>query len=326
MKIYRILALAVALCLICSAFISCGDKTPDETVKYLNVTLDYNNGTPAHVVKVESGKLMPRPIDPIKEGYTFGGWKSNGKEWDFEEFAIVNDVTLTATWISASSLFEYTLDSNGTIRLVAYTGALKVINVPETISGNVVSSLGEDLFTDLSSRTPTEISIPKTVTSVGKNAFAGAKTAKITVLGSLEFIDESAFAGCTGITEISLGNTLKAIPYNAFSSTSLVAVDIPESVEIIDENAFFGCSSLKTVVLPKGVEIRNSAFSGCDSLITVFFLGSEAEWQEVLKTLDNGGGENDAIANARVMFYSESEPEGEGSYWYRNKDGEPRGW
>ena len=326
MKIFKITALLLVLCLLCSLFIACEEETPEDTVKYVTVTLDYNDGTPLHTVKVESGKTMTRPIDPEREGYTFSGWKSNGKDWDFEENALINDIKLVATWINASSLFGYTMNEDGSVALISYTGSLRTVNIPELISGNTVSTLGEDLFADLGSRTPAEVSIPATVSAVKKNALSGIGAAKLTVLGEITYIGESAFSGCEGLNSISLGEGLEVIPYNAFSSTSIATVDIPRSVSVIDENAFYGCASLKTVVLPAGVEIRNAAFSGCDSLVTVFFLGNEEEWQDVLSRLDNGGKENDVILSARIMFYSETEPESEGNFWHRNKDGEPRGW
>ncbi len=326
MKIYKITALLIALCFLCLPFVACDDETPQDTVKYVTVTLDYNDGRPLHTVRVESGKTMTRPIDPEREGYTFGGWKTNGKDWSFEEHAVINDMTFVATWINASSLFDYVLNSDGAITLVSYTGSLSAVNIPEIISGNTIGALGDGIFASLDGRVPTEISIPATVTSVGKNALSGATISKITVGGRLTSIGESAFSGCTGLAQIGLGEGLEIIPYDAFSSTSIRTVDIPESVRVIDENAFYNCAELKTVVLPRGVEIKNAAFSGCNSLVTVFFLGNEAEWQEVLAMLDNGGGENDAILSARVLFYSETEPEAEGEFWYRNKDGEPRGW
>lgn len=326
MKIYKMTALLLALCLMCSLFAACEEETPIDSVKYVTVTLDYNDGTPLHTVKVESGKTMTRPIDPAREGYTFGGWKSNGKDWDFEENALINDIKLVATWINASSLFEYTLNGDGTVTLVSYTGSLASVNIPELISGNTVSTLGESIFRELDNRTPTELSIPATVTAVEANALSGVHSSKVTVLGTLTSIGESAFSGCSGLTAIKLGEGLETIPYNAFSSTAIETIDIPETVSVIDENAFYNCASLKTAIMPVDVKIENSAFSGCDSLVTVFFLGNEEEWQEVLENLDNGGKENDAILSARIMFYSETEPESEGDFWHRNKDGEPRGW
>ena len=326
MKILKITALLLVLCLLFSFFTSCEEETPSDTVKYVTVTLDYNDGTPLHTIKAVSGKSIAKPSDPEREGYIFSGWKLNGRDWDFEGDAPIGDMTLVATWINASALFEYTLNGDGSITLVSYSGSLGTVNIPELISGNSVSTLGEELFVDLGSRTPAEVSIPATVTSIMKDALSGIKTAKLTVLGALTNIGESAFAGCSGLDAVRLGEGLEVIPYNAFSATSIKTVDIPESVNVIDENAFYNCISLKTVVLPAGIEIKNSAFSGCDSLMTVFFLGDEEEWQEVLSELDNGGGENDAILSAKVMFYSEVEPDTEGDFWYRNKDGEPRGW
>jgi len=326
MRIIKITAALLVLCLLSAFFVACDEEVPEDTVKYVTVTLDYNDGTPKHTVKVESGKKMARPIPPDREGYTFGGWKSNGKEWDFEEHTFVTDITLVATWINASALFDYTLNGDGTMTLINYTGSITSVSIPETISGNTVVALGDGIFADLGGRVPADINVPASVTSIGSNAFADAVGGRLSVFGSLTKLGEGAFAGCAGLSTINLGEGLEIIPYNALSRTSLVTADIPESVEIIDENAFYGCSSLKTVVLPRGVEIRNAAFSGCDSLVTVFFLGSEDDWEDVLSKLDNGGGENEAILSARIMFYSEAEPETEGDFWYRNKDGEPRGW
>ena len=326
MKILKITAVLLILCLAFSFLASCDEETPDDAVKFVTVTLDYNDGRPLHTVKVESGKKMARPIDPEREGYTFGGWKTNGKEWDFEEHAFVTDITLTATWINASSLFDYTLNGDGTMTLINYTGSILSVSIPETISGNTVIALGDGIFKDLGTRMMTDLSIPSTVTNIGAHAFEGVTAKNVNIQGELSFIGESAFSGCKGLTSVNLAEGLTLIPYDAFSLTALETLDIPESVEVIDENAFYGCSSLKTIVIPRDVEIRNGAFSGCDALVTVFFLGSEEEWQNVLSKLDNGGGENETILSARILFYSETEPQADGNFWHRNKDGEPRGW
>ena len=89
------------------------------------------------------------------------------------------------------------------------------------------------------------------------------------------------------------------------------------------------CSSIKTLlVLSPELVVDDSAFSGCEGLLTVFYIGNDTEWQTVLKNVSDGGNGNDDLTSAKVFFYSENEPKGENknTFWYFNNKGEPRCW
>lgn len=61
----------------------------------------------------------------------------------------------------------------------------------------------------------TSISIPNTVTSIGKNAFGGcSKVESLYISSAIETIGEYAFAGCTSISEIQMASK-KAITASA---------------------------------------------------------------------------------------------------------------
>ena len=106
-----------------------------------------------------------------------------------------------------------------------------------------------------------EVVIPSSVTSIGPGAFYGCKSlASITIPKSVEIIEELTFANCHALTSIA----------------------VPDSVESIGDSAFAGCFSLTSITIPDSVtSIGEGAFEGCSSLETIYYQGSEAQWEEI---------------------------------------------
>lgn len=91
----------------------------------------------------------------------------------------------------------------------------------------------------------------------------------ITIPGSVEAIESSAFERCSNLERVAFtGEGLREIYYRAFSDCiSLVDIALPKTLTNLDWYAFPGCSSLKSITLPEGVtEIGSGTFSGCSSL------------------------------------------------------------
>lgn len=86
-------------------------------ITYYTVTFDSNGGSPVTSAKVESGKKVTKPLDPIKEGFTFDGWYVEEERWSFIGYVVTENVTLVAKWIDESEEVEisYTVTfySNG---------------------------------------------------------------------------------------------------------------------------------------------------------------------------------------------------------------------
>lgn len=98
------------------------------------------------------------------------------------------------------------------------------------------------------------------------------------------------------------GHCVFNIMDGAFEGLSeLRRVDIADNFyrfNCIGEAAFKNCSNLTVVSLPAHlVKIEEDAFSGCASLTTVYFGGSEADWQKI--RIDSG---NDSLTNATIIF------------------------
>lgn len=131
------------------------------------------------------------------------------------------------------------------------------------------------------STTVTEsITLPKTVTSIEKNAFYKCDNfTSIALPDSLTNIGEYAFYYCRKLTEIT----------------------IPSNVAIISENAFMACHGLKSLRISEGMtEIKKSAFSYCMNLEEIFYSGTEEQWKQIV--IDDG---NEYLENAKIHYLAD---------------------
>lgn len=76
------------------------------------VTFDSNEGTVIEKAVVLSGETVFKPVDPIKEGYTFQGWHSDSNltvEYDFNT-PVVENLTIYAKWNEDVNELNYELN------------------------------------------------------------------------------------------------------------------------------------------------------------------------------------------------------------------------
>lgn len=91
-------------------------KAQYEKTEYCIVTFDTNGGNAISKARVEKGKCMFKPQDPIKQSdgtteYKFIEWTFNGVAFDFNT-PITSDITLKAEYVEYNSSLV-TFDSNG---------------------------------------------------------------------------------------------------------------------------------------------------------------------------------------------------------------------
>ncbi|GHT67718.1 hypothetical protein FACS189452_05980 [Bacteroidia bacterium] len=118
----------------------------------------------------------------------------------------------------------------------------------------------------------TSVTIPNSVTSIGKSVFEGCTgLTSVTIPNSVTSIGNKAFSNCTGLTSVTIPNSVTSIGNNAFLGCSgLTSVTIPNSVTSIGGSAFHYCSGLTSITIPNSVtSIGNSAFQGCTGLTSV---------------------------------------------------------
>ena len=119
----------------------------------------------------------------------------------------------------------------------------------------------------------TSITLPKTIRSIGKNAFTRSSLVRcnFSEYSELISIGESAFYQCYGLTSINIPSGVTSISTMAFYyCTSLTSINIPSSVTSIGGSAFANCSGLTSIDIPDSVtRIDGNAFYNCSGLISI---------------------------------------------------------
>ena len=79
------------------------DTTETKVTDPVYVRFESNGGSTVEKQKVQKGSVATEPDDPTKSGYTFYGWYADenftGKEFDFENTAVSETMTLYAKWV-----------------------------------------------------------------------------------------------------------------------------------------------------------------------------------------------------------------------------------
>ena len=74
------------------------------------VNFDTQGGSPVASVKVEHGKTVTKPADPVKASFTFGGWYKEREcttRWNFATDTVTADITLYAKWQTTSIIIHF---------------------------------------------------------------------------------------------------------------------------------------------------------------------------------------------------------------------------
>ena len=169
------------------------------------------------------------------------------------------------------------------IRGSYYESHVKKVTVPDSVQALFGSFVG---CVSLE-----EVVLSDSLSSIGIGAFSGCESLEsITIPDGVTSIGLAAFFWCDSLTSIVIPDGITSIGSSAFSGcSSLTSIVIPDSVTLINFGTFQGCSSLTSIVIPDGVTfIGYSAFGDCDSLETVYYRGSEEEWNEIEVESANG--------------------------------------
>lgn len=150
-----------------------------------------------------------------------------------------------------SGEFTYTLFTDGTAAVTAWSGADGVLNIPETLDGHTVVALENKA---LYKAQMTELVLPDTLEAVGNYAAMYCdKLEKVTFGKNIRNIGVSAFESEGDDTKSESKGCLTTVIWNG-------------APEIIREKAFYYADKLTEIALPAGVKtIENWAFAKCFS-------------------------------------------------------------
>lgn len=156
-------------------------------------------------------------------------------------------------YIDRTNGFHFKIVGNE-ITITGVEDYVKVVNIPSTIDG-------------------------KNVTTIGSHAFDGRNDIlKITIPETVENIEDFAFDGCENITEIKLPNGLVSLGGYAFNNCkSLKEIEIP--CNLVSGEIFNGCTKLEKVIFKEGVTTISPGafFQNCPSLTYIYIPSSVTE-------------------------------------------------
>lgn len=182
------------------------------------------------------------------------------------------------------------------------------ISLPTYLYGKKLTSIGDSAFANQTELMKMHMSL--NVTTIGENAFLNCSNlVSVTSINYISRIGEGAFKGCKELTRLSLPSTLVEIGKQAFSNCSNLNIEVatnnpnysaehnilfnkekteilaagkitnnyvvPASITTISDFAFEGNENLCLVHFCHNPIIKESAFTDCKNLSSVFFYSYE---------------------------------------------------
>ena len=160
--------------------------------------------------------------------------------------------------------------------------------------GTSVSRIGDYAFNGCGALTA--LVIPASVIDIGWNAFIiCSDLTKILVMEGnpkyhsdgnclIETESKTLLAGCMN-SVIPVDGSVTSIGDGAFKGYHpITSIVIPDGVTSIGDDGFYACQGLTAIVIPDSVtSFGISVFGSCTKLTDIYFTGTEAEWEAIVK-------------------------------------------
>ncbi|NME69345.1 leucine-rich repeat protein [Flammeovirga aprica] len=209
------------------------------------------------VWKVEKGafsrndNLISFSLPDFSENSDFVSWVTYSDSYYNHLSVIDGNVPVTSFYSGYEAQFMDTLTAencvveNGVI--ISTTLENKIgIYIPDTIDGQKITGLGDELF---SFKSITKLILPDALKSIGYKTLAGCKLSNFNFPSGLEYIDNEAFIW-SDMDTITLPNQLHHIGESAFERVYYSQLNLPQSLEYIGSNAFTN-DSISHFILPE---------------------------------------------------------------------------
>ncbi len=180
---------------------------------------------------------------------------------------IPETVTNDGTTYSVTSIGEEAFSGCDSLTSIVVESSNRVYDSRENCNA-IIETATNTLIAGCQSTT-----IPNSVTSIGKGAFAGfSSLTSVTIPNSVTSIGNRAFSDCSSLTSVTIPNSVTSIGNWAFSDcSSLTSITIPNSVKTIREGVFNNNVKLAKVTIGTSVEtIEANAFAGCRRLYDIY--------------------------------------------------------
>ena len=178
-------------------------------------------------------------------------------------------------------------EGDGTVQVGDGKSVVQVsgsVKIPPTVTNGEktydVVGIGDRAFmrqTDL-----TSVTLPDSVTDIGKQSFFGTGLEKFKMNDSVATIGEECFRTADKLETVTLSENLSEIPKDAFDGcTALRKIEIPEGVSDVEEAAFLSCTSLQKVSLPASLEAIGERAFWQDEALNTLLIAEDSQLEEV---------------------------------------------
>ncbi len=222
------------------------------------------------------------------------------------------------------SLFTYTVNDDGVSCTVTGAGGTAGVGnlglyIPEKIDGYTVTAVADNAFRN--NAKVKNLTLPKTVVSLGSYAFAGSGLSSFILRGHVKELGEGVFSDCKKLRLLYIENGVPYIPDKFMKGcTALEAFKMGDDVAWIGDEAFAGENKLYYMILGKNVvRLGDNIYSGREKDLFAFYKGNPDEWDAVSLT-------DLSLSDAVLYCYSETSPKVEGYFWHYNTEGSVRAW
>ena len=254
---------------------------------------------------VEKVTLLKESDLNIPTGASFDGWYTeedadgNRKYYKGgDEITITGDTKVYAHWIDDNLNYVDSNDGTNTVAVSSSNDSATSYKISEWYKGKKVTVIASKGFQK--NKTFTTITIPKTIETIGVEAFGGTssspkdKAENLTTIifaegSSLKTIGQFAFGACNVTTnsetkELVLPASVKTVDQCAFQFNHTVkTITIPVTTElVINTQAFYDCDSLESIIIGSGItSFGSSVFDSCDTLESIIIQKSSDDIKKI---------------------------------------------
>ena len=253
----------------------------------------------------------------------------------------VNNICRRCNCTATTKNLEFTVSSSGTrasVSKINYAlGAVADVSVPTEYNGVPVTEINRRVFAD--NLVMSAITLPASITGIGADAFDGcANLSVVYYAGTIEqwvkitfgtersnplYYADSLYVDGKLVETVEISESTQIKDYAFINYKALTRFAAGENVETIGARAFYGCERLSEVVGLNNIRlVKSEAFEECGDRLTVYYHGGRSQWESVAVMAGN----ERLTSDTGVYFYSETQPDERGNYWYYDESGNPEKW
>ena len=275
------------------------------------------NETNQHVHNFSTEVILPTCS---KEGYTvytcttchFKAWgdfvpalKSGGHNYVDCICTECNDFLIGEAVDTVLLQYEKTTDENGNevYAVIGVSADCGYIKIPSTYHGLPVTKIADKALLNVLGLK--HVIFPESIVSVGDAAFKHCfELISVTILGDELSLGEDVFWDCQNLKDITFTGIAKMNMCAFLGCENIENIVLSDKITVIDTQAFADCYCLKSITIPTSVtKISNLAFENCYNLIDIYYGGTTAQWNAIVKYVGDDKG-RDISWNAYTREYT----------------------